>query len=573
MKDSVRQLQQIIQSSSFNGAQVKRVSIKESLNDTYMNEGREGVLKIIHRAKSDEPEETALSLEVNRQPLLEIVSEHKLLFACTHVQYFILGAVSQDLSNLKVMLMAVDAGTGKKERIKVDLYDRDAMRYIANQIGESFSLNPELIEVDLLQLTDELEKYRETQLEQNKSSFQSQRNYVAVPPEKRKACVEFLSNPELINQIDVLLEKSGIVGEESTRKLLFIIAISYKNADPLHALLHSESGAGKSHLINSVAKCIPTEDVLSITRVSSKSFYHYTQNELMNRLVLLQDYDGLDSEAQFAFRELQSAGSISSSVAYKDKNGNLTSTIKTVKGSFASMAASTREVYIDNLSRSVMVGVDESIEQTERIVNYQNKRLAGWINTDEELNAQQFLQDCIRCLKSYDVINRYADKIKLPVEAKMLRRLNNHYQSFVKQITILHQFQRDRDEQGRLIAQPEDLKAACDILMDSILLKVDDLDAPTRQFFDRLKKHIQQTQKERKPDSGFTQRDVRLALHVSRSQCARLFDILIQQEYLQKAGGHANKGLFYKITFWDDQDKVKTRIRTELGQQFRKLAG
>lgn len=219
-----------------------------------------------------------------------------------------------------------------------------------------------------------------------------------------------------------------------------------------------------------------------------------------------------------------------------------------------------------------MVGVDESIEQTERIINYQNKKLAGWINTDEELNAQQFLQDCIRCLKSYEVINRYADQIKLPVEAKMLRRLNNHYQSFVKQITILHQFQRDRDEQGRLIAQPEDLKMACDILMDSILLKVDDLDAPTRQFFDRLKKHVQ-TQKERKPDSGFTQRDVRLALHVSKTQCFRLFETLIQQEYLQKVGGHANKGLFYKITYWDDQDKVKTRIKTELGQQLRKLAG
>lgn len=571
MKDNVRQLQQLIQGSAFNGAAVRRITITEDLNDTYVNEGSEGILKIIHRATPDE--ETAVALvEENIQPRLEIVNEHKLLFACTHVQYFILGAVSQELSNMKVMLMAVDAGTGKKERIKVDLYDRDAMRYIANQIGESFSLNPELIEVDLLQLTDQLEQYRETQLDQNKSSFQSQRNYVPVPPEKRKACVEFLSQPDLLTAIDALLEKTGIVGEESTRKLLFIIAISYKNTDPLHALLHSESGSGKSHLINSIAKCFPTEDVLSITRVSSKSFYHYTQNELMNRLVLLQDYDGLDSEAQFAFRELQSAGSISSSVAYKDKNGNLTSTIKTVRGSFASMAASTREVYIDNLSRSVMVGVDESIEQTERIINYQNKKLAGWINTDEELNAQQFLQDCIRCLKSYEVINRYADQIKLPVEAKMLRRLNNHYQSFVKQITILHQFQRDRDEQGRLIAQPEDLKMACDILMDSILLKVDDLDAPTRQFFDRLKKHVQ-TQKERKPDSGFTQRDVRLALHVSKTQCFRLFETLIQQEYLQKVGGHANKGLFYKITYWDDQDKVKTRIKTELGQQLRKLAG
>jgi energy-coupling factor transporter ATP-binding protein EcfA2 len=571
MKDSVRQLQQLIQSSNFNGAAVKRITVKESINDTYINEGSEGVLRILHKASENESADEQQDEQKN-QPQLEIVNENKLLFACTHVEYYILGSISQDLSNLKVMLMAVDIATGKKERIKTDLYDRETIRFIADQIGGNFSLNPELVEVDLLQLTDMLEQHREHQLDLAKGGYASQRNYVTVPPERRKVCMEFLMNPNLILEIDKLLLQTGIVGEENTRKLLFIIAVSYKNTDPLHALLHSESGSGKSHLINSIAKCIPQEDVLSITRVSSKSFYHYTQNELINRLVLLQDYDGLDSEAQFAFRELQSAGFITSSVAHKDKNGNLVSTIKMVKGSFASLATSTHEVYLDNLSRSVLVGVDESNEQTERIINYQNKRLAGWINTDEEMNAQLFLQDCIRCLKPYEVINRYADKIKLPVEAKMLRRLNNHYQAFVKHITILHQHQRERDEQGRLIAQPEDLKLACDILMDSILLKVDDLDAPTRQFFDRLKKLVQ-NKKDSQPGSGFTQRDVRLNLHVSKTQCFRFFDTLIQQEYLQKVGGHANKGLLYKITYWDDQDKVKTRIKSELGQQLRKLAG
>ena len=51
--------------------------------------------------------------------------------------------------------------------------------------------------------------------------------------------------------------------------------------------------------------------MMSMKRVTSKSFYHYEDDQLVNKLMLIQDFDGLDEEAQYAFRELQSAGTIS----------------------------------------------------------------------------------------------------------------------------------------------------------------------------------------------------------------------------------------------------------------------
>src|ERR1019366_4042894 len=289
---------------------------------------------------------------------------------------------------------------------------------------------------------------------------------------------DFLSQPDLIANIDKQIEKTGVVGEENMRKLLFVIASTYKMNTPLHALVQGSSGSGKSHLINTIGQCLPPEDVLSMTRVTSKSFYHYNKNELMNKLILIQDYNGLDEEAQYAFRELQSAGNISSSTTYKDRTGNIVSCVKNVRSHFASLLATTKaEVYYDNMSRSLIIGMDESEAQTLKIIDYQNKRLAGLIDTKEEQKAKEFLQNCMRCIKSYEVVNTYADKITLPLEAKMHRRLNSHYQAFVKQITILHQYQRKKDEQGRLIAEPEDLKIACDILFVAIMLKVDDLDS------------------------------------------------------------------------------------------------
>jgi len=323
------------------------------------------------------------------------------------------------------------------------------------------------------------------------------------------------------------------------------------------------------HLINTIGSCFPPEDVISMTRVTSKSFYHYTKEELVDKLILIQDYDGLDEEAQFAFRELQSAGNISSSTTYKDRYGNLMSAVKTVRSNFASLLATTKaEVYYDNMSRSLISGVDESDEQTKRIITHQNRKLAGLVDTREERKAKEFLQNCMRCILPLEVVNPYADKVYLPFEAKMLRRLNSHYQAFVKQITILHQYQRKKDDRGRLIAEPEDLQIACDIMFDAIMLKIDDLDSSLRQFYDRLKAYVKkQANNFKEKEFQFTQRDARLALSLSKTQCFRYFEELELLEYIQRTGGYANRGFKYKVVYWDDMDKMRDKIKQEMKKQ------
>jgi len=64
-----------------------------------------------------------------------------------------------------------------------------------------------------------------------------------------------------------------------------------------------------------------------MTRVTSKSFYHYAKEELIDKLLLIQDFDGLNDEAKYAFRELQKSGILCSSTTYKDRNGNINSMI------------------------------------------------------------------------------------------------------------------------------------------------------------------------------------------------------------------------------------------------------
>ena len=133
---------------------------------------------------------------------------------------------------------------------------------------------------------------------------------------------------DLFFQLNDLIEKSGIVGEQDSRLLLFIIASSYKTKHPLHAIVQGSSGSGKTHLISKIADLMPQEDVLRFTRITESSLYNWGEYELVGKLLIIEDLDGLKEEAMFAMRELISNQRLSSSVSIKDKNGNIKSVKK-----------------------------------------------------------------------------------------------------------------------------------------------------------------------------------------------------------------------------------------------------
>ncbi len=538
-----------------------------SLNDVWVNYG----LDAINDLFAEQTNQIEASNPIEQESLLKSKSEGKLTYETTLGTFYVLGNISTDLGTLKASLFFEEIQSKRKYRAKPDLYDRHQLVNYAKTISEAERhLDVNQVEAELLKLTDLLEAYRDKQLEQENGTKNKTQNL--LPPEKEKEAIEFLSQPNVIQNIDKLIETSGIVGETNNRKMVFVIASTYKMLNPLHGLIQGTSGSGKTHLINAVANLMPPEDILNMTRVTSKSFYHYKNDELMNKLILIQDIDGLDDEAMFAFRELQSAGGVSSSTTYKNKQGQLVSTVKRVSAKFASLVATTHaEIYFDNLSRSIVLGVDESEEQTLLIIQQQNKQTAGLVDARATIQAKELLQNCIRTLKPYEVVNRYANQIQLPVEAKMLRRLNNHYQSFVTQITLLNQYQRTKDEQGRLITTKEDLKQACEILFDAIMWKIDELDSSLRQFFERLKTHIKKQTKA--SEYRFTVREIRQAFNLSSSQADRYIQDLKRLEYIQAVEGSANKGYKYKVSYWDDMDKIRGRVKAELMKQIDNIEG
>lgn len=374
--------------------------------------------------------------------------------------------------------------------------------------------------------------------------------------------IDFLKQDNLLQEINKLIEQSGIVGEANSRLLLFIIASSYKTKSPLHAIVQGSSGSGKTHLISKIADIIPQEDVLRFTRITESSLYNWGEYELVNKLLVIEDLDGLKEEAMFAMRELISNQRLSSSVSIKDKKGNIKSTKKEVKGVFSSLSATTKgEIYEDNMSRSFLLAVDESQDQTDKIINYQNKRIAGEINEKDQEKAKELLQKIIRALKVEEVQNPYATQIQLPENVHKKRRLNEMFQSIIKQITIINQYQR-RTQNNRIVTEIIDIENAVEILFESIILKIDELDGSLRQFFEKLKKKFK--------TDDFTRFEAMEATGFKKTQLQYYINQLVQLEYI-KQYGHGNKGYKYKIFHFDDIQSVRKKLKDHFIKQIQQL--
>jgi DNA primase len=513
--------------------------------------------------KTSESIESTIQLD----PKLNSINPNKIIYTTTNALYYVMGGVPKQMDNLKIMLQ-IENIQGFKTRNKIDLYEDKQVEKLCKEITEKLQINYSLLEQDLYNLTNALEKYREQELLKINNINPLEKPLIKIPEPIQKKCMDFLSKPGLIPSLNKLIGKAGVVGEDNNRLFLFVIASSYKMKNTLHALIQGSSGSGKTRLLKIISDLMPPEDTRKYTRVTESSFYNQEEYYFVNKLICFEDYDGLKEEAQYAVRELQSNEILVSFTSVKNESGKISSDEKTVRGPIASMACTTRgEIYEDNISRCFVIAVDESKEQTLRVIDYQNKISAGLIDKEEQKRVVSFAQNCIRLLKPYEVINPFATQIKLPEKAHKIRRLNELYHSLVKQVTLLHQYQRKKDDEGRIISEPEDLITACDIMFESILLKVDELDGALRHFFERLKSYVESHSR----DYEFDRFEIREATRVSKTQQHVYMSRLVELEYLRQ-NGFANRGYKYKIQHWDNLSAMRKEIKDFLQVQLNTLS-
>ena len=299
-------------------------------------------------------------------------------------------------------------------RQNLDLYSITQVEKLARLIADRLEVGVTAVSKDLSDITNGLETYR---LQQIESKQQEQGKQIKPLTEtERAAAMQFLQSKNLLQATNELIGKSGIVGEELNRLIMWLIYTSRKTAKPLHIISMGSSGTGKSHLQEKVGELIPEEDKIEITALTENAFYYFDKAALGHKLILIEDLDGI-WKALYPLRELQSKQRISKTIAIKDKNGNTKTIHLKVYGPVCIAGCTTKEsIYEDNANRCFLIYLDESAEQDERIMDYQRKISAGKINTTAETQARQLLQHVQSVLHPITVINPFAELLKIPAE-------------------------------------------------------------------------------------------------------------------------------------------------------------
>ncbi len=482
----------------------------------------------------------------------------------------------KELKELEEIIFCFDNDDAGKKAVKkyaeeFKSYKVSTIELPNNDVNETLQLHDETVFTELLKnrkdvfLSTEKNKSDEGSYSSNDTKAGTGKPTGLKHQFQSESPAAFLSDKNLLHNLNQLIEQAGIIGEENSRLLLFLITISYLNKSPLHGIVQGSSGSGKTHIISRIADLMPQEDVLRFTRITESSLYNWGEFDLFQKIIIIEDLDGLKEDALYALREFISNQVLRSSVTIKDKKGNNKSSHKIVKGQFSSLSATTKgETYEDNMSRSFLLAVDESKEQTQRIIQYQNRRNAGEIDRNQQEKAVGFIQKIVRNLKYYEVINPYATKLNLPEKVHKIRRLNEMYQAVIKQVTFINQYQREV-KNDCLITEIEDIEQATEVLFESIVLKVDELDGSLRQFYEKLKKYV------KNENQDFILREIRQEFNISKTQMFRHIQTLLELEYIKQTGGFANKGIKYKISYWDNHQKLRTEIKEFLQDQIRQL--
>ncbi len=365
-------------------------------------------------------------------------------------------------------------------RHSLDLYNDNQVEKFVRTVAERLSVGTSVVRKTLEELTRSLESYRFLEIEERGKEQRIKPKELSALEEKE--AIEFLQQPNLLQRTNELIGKSGVIGEEVNRLLMYIIFTSRKTSNPLHCISLGSSGVGKTHLQSKVAELIPIEDKIEITVLSANAFYYFNRTELQNKLILIEDLDGAES-VLYPLRELQSKKKITKTVVHKDVSGKTKTIHLTVEGPVSVAGCTTREsVYEDNSNRSFLLYIDESEVQDHKIMNYQRAVSAGQLNKQEELQAAELLCNVQKVLKPVKVVNPYALHLELPKSVFKPRRTNSHYLQFIEAITFYKQYQRKEEvnhETGEVYIETalEDIEEANELILEVLLRKSDSLTA------------------------------------------------------------------------------------------------
>lgn len=272
---------------------------------------------------------------------------------------------------------------------------------------------------------------------------------------------------EFVKQIREL----GVVGDEKNTKTIYLAITSRFLENPVSILIAGVTCGGKSFPLKMTIKFFSEEAYILRTSFSPHTLVFSEENFSHRTLIILELHD-LGEKGNYFLRTFLSEGHIRHETIRGTKG-----IVYEREGPTNFIATTTHvKLHPENETRLITLGVDDSPEQTKRILQSianppsENIDLSKWIAFQKWLASEP-----------KNVLIPYADKLsdRVPPYACRLRRDFPQVLALIKTHALLHQLHRERDEKGNIIANLDDYRRITELTSGVIAQGIGTVIKPT----------------------------------------------------------------------------------------------
>jgi len=314
-------------------------------------------------------------------------------------------------------------------------------------------------------------KFNEKELEPKAESYTS---------EEEAAAEELLNKPNILEKMLSFTESDlGHVGEQDNKKVLYLSAISTKTNKAINIFVKGASSAGKNALVEAIRALLPVENCKKLSGISAKALYHTKDKDLSHKILYMAEFEG-SGEADYPIRLVMSEGELSYTYTIKDlKTGEFTTVDEHIKATGTAIWQTTTSLVVtpDNENRAIDLYIDESEELTREILKKQAEQANKNGNANILEKEKRIWQCAFSKIEPLPVVIPYAGYLAeaYPTEKIRSRRDFQKLLALIIAHTLLYQKQRQKNEEGKLIATVEDYKEVynlCKVIFNQTLCEL-----------------------------------------------------------------------------------------------------
>jgi Fe2+ transport system protein FeoA len=444
---------------------------------------------------------------------------------------------------LRVALSVTHASSGRFHLDTLDLYSARQRSAFLNATVTELRVEREELATELAEVIGMAEQRRDT------ASIKATPVAPSMSEQERARAMAWLTDADLLERLSVDLAALGVVGEQTNLLVAYLATISRLCERPFGVLVQSSSAAGKSTLSDAVCSLVPSEDLVSLSAITSQALYYLGGGDLSHKVLAVAEEQGA-SRASYALKLLVSEGRLSIASTGKDKSsGRLSTTSYEIAGPIALVMTTTSSDIDPELeNRLVVLGVDEDALQTQAIVDAQRRAVTvdGLRARTTRHDLRQLHANVQRLLSPFPVV--IGDiAAAFPATATRHRRDHAKLLSIISAVTLLHQHQRTQQTLTvgdttviYLEATADDVATGMALARVVLMRGADNLSPQAARLLEVVLDHARTEAEELGCDPAnvsVTRRQLRGLLGWSDMQIRAATDRLVALEYLVVAGG------------------------------------